>query len=162
PGEGGHIDLGPVTQRDMAIWPHIEWGGGRVSAETLLCGPGLVRLYRAVAATTGADAPLAAPADVAPPGLPGSDGGAADDVSLFATYLGRVASDLALVFIALGGVYLAGGISGRIAPALKTGAFREAFVDKFPHRGLLERMPTAIITKPDAALVGIAAFARNP
>src|SRR5581483_4677891 len=32
PGEGGHIDLGPVTSRDMAIWPHIEWGGGRVSA----------------------------------------------------------------------------------------------------------------------------------
>jgi glucokinase len=162
PGEGGHIDLGPVTPRDMAIWPHIEWSGGRVSAETLLCGPGLVRLYRAVAAINGAVATLTTPADVATAGLAGSDTSAAEAVQLFATYLGRVASDLALVFIALGGVYLAGGISGRIAPALKTGAFREAFVDKFPHRGLLERMPTAIITKPDAALAGIAAFARSP
>ena len=81
---------------------------------------------------------------------------------LFATYLGRFAGDLALVFVALGGVYLAGGISGQIAPALKTGAFREAFVDKYPHRGLLERISTAIIAKPDAALAGIAAFARAP
>ena len=162
PGEGGHIDLGPVTERDMAIWPHIEWNGGRVSAETLLCGPGLVRLYRAVAATNGNDPSLASPADVAAAGLAGRDASAAEAVHLFATYLGRVASDLALVFIALGGVYLAGGIPGRIAPALKTGAFREAFVDKFPHRALLERMSTAIITKPDAALAGIAALARRP
>jgi glucokinase len=162
PGEGGHIDLGPVTPRDMAIWPHIEWSAGRLSAEALLCGPGLVRLYRAIAATNGTAARLATPADVAAAGLAGSDAGAAEAVHLFATYLGRFASNLALVFVALGGVYLAGGISGRIAPALKTGAFREAFVDKYPHRGLLERMSTGIITKADAALAGIAAFARNP
>jgi hypothetical protein len=35
-------------------------------------------------------------------------------VHLFATYLGRFAGDLALVFVALGGVYLAGGISGKM------------------------------------------------
>jgi glucokinase len=161
PGEGGHIDLGPVSARDMAIWPHIE-RRGRVSAETLLCGPGLVRLYRAVAATNDASADLATPADVVAAGLAGSDPIAAEAIHLFATYLGRFAGDLALVFVALGGVYLAGGISGRIAPALKTGAFREAFLDKHPHRGLLERISTAIITKPDAALAGIAAFARAP
>jgi len=161
PGEGGHIDLGPVTARDMAVWPHIE-RAGRVSAETLLCGPGLVRLYRAVAATNGSAATLATPADVAAAGLAESDRDAAEAMHLFATYLGRFAGDLALVFVALGGVYLAGGISGRIAPALKTGAFREAFVDKHPHRALLERISTAIIAKPDAALAGIAAFARAP
>jgi glucokinase len=161
PGEGGHIDLGPVTARDMAIWPHIE-RSGRVSAETLLCGPGLVRLYHAVAAARGEPATLASPADVTAAGLAGSDAGAAEAVRLFATYLGRFAGDLALVFVAAGGVYLAGGISGHIAPALKTGAFRDAFVDKHPHRGLLERIPTAIIAKPDAALAGIAAFARAP
>ena len=43
PGEGGHIDLGPVSERDMAIWPHIERVLGRVSAETVLCGPGMLR-----------------------------------------------------------------------------------------------------------------------
>jgi glucokinase len=161
PGEGGHTDLGPVSPRDMAVWPHIE-RSGRVSAETLLCGPGLVRLYRAVASANDARTSLATPAEIAAAGLAGSDRSAAEAMHLFATYLGRFAGDLALVFVALGGVYLAGGISGRIAPALKTGAFREAFVDKHPHRALLERISTAIITKPDAALAGIAAFARAP
>ena len=45
PGEGGHVDLAPVTERDFAIWPHIEKPGpGSISGETLLCGAGLVRL----------------------------------------------------------------------------------------------------------------------
>jgi glucokinase len=162
PGEGGHTDLGPVTDRDMAIWPHVERVLGRVSAEALLSGPGLVRLYRAVAAVDGGAAKFARPEEVAQAGLSGGDAHAGEAIELFATYLGRFAGDLALVFMARGGVYLAGGISAKIAPALKTGAFREAFLAKEPHRALLERMATAIVIKSDAALAGIAAFARAP
>jgi glucokinase len=147
----------------MELWPHIERpSAAGVSAETLLCGPGLVRLYRAVAASEGAQASLATPADVANAGLAQHDPIATEALDLFVTYLGRFAGNLALVFVAMGGVYLAGGISTKIAPALKSGMFREAFIDKYPHRPLLDRMATAIITKPDAALAGIAAFARHP
>jgi glucokinase len=163
PGEGGHIDLAPVTDRDFAIWPHVEKPGpGSISGEALLSGSGLVRLYRAVAAANGVKAVLTTPPDIAKAGLDGSDATAKETLDLFAAYLGRLAGDLALVFVATGGVYLAGGITGHIAPALKSGHFREAFVDKFPHRPLLEGIGTAIITKPDAALAGIAAFARQP
>ena len=56
PGEGGHIDLSPVSERDFAIWPHVERTGGRIGAETLLCGSGMVRLYRAVCASDGVTA----------------------------------------------------------------------------------------------------------
>jgi glucokinase len=162
PGEGGHIDLGPVSARDMALWPHLERLHGRISAEALLCGPGMVRLYRGVAALNGRAAPFATPAEVANAGLARTDADAAETLDLFATYLGRFAGDLALVFMARGGVFLSGGISGRIAMALKSGSFREAFLAKAPHRGLLEGMATAIITKTDAALAGIAAFVRSP
>ena len=102
------------------------------------------------------------PAEVTAAGLAGRDPSAAEALDLFATYLGRFAGDLALVFVAMGGVYLAGGISAKIAPALKSGLFREAFLAKEPHRHLLERMMTAIIVKPDPALAGIADFARAP
>jgi glucokinase len=64
--------------------------------------------------------------------------------------------------MARGGVYLAGGITARIAPVVKAGGFRAAFIDKWPHGKLMERIATAIITKEDAALAGIAAFARTP
>ncbi len=95
-------------------------------------------------------------------GLAGEDRSARETLSLFATYLGRLAGDLALVFMARGGVYLAGGIPARIAPALHGGEFRDAFVAKEPHRDILETMLTAIVIKPDAALAGIAAFVRAP
>jgi glucokinase len=162
PGEGGHIDLAPVSERDFAIWPHVERTGGRIGAETLLCGSGMVRLYRAVCATDGVAAHLATPKDVTEAGLAGTDPQAAETLSLFAVHLGRVAGNLALIFMATGGVFLAGGISARIAPVLKSGGFREAFLAKWPHQRLLERMATSIVVKEDAALTGIAAFARAP
>jgi glucokinase len=162
PGEGGHIDLGPVSERDFALWPHLETSFRRISAETLLSGPGLVRLYKGLAALHGRPATLGEPAAVTAAGLLGKDPVAAETLELFATYLGRFAGDLALIFVAVGGVYLAGGITVRIAPALKSGAFRDAFLAKEPHRHLVERMATAIIAKPDAALAGIADFARAP
>ena len=162
PGEGGHIDLSPVSERDFAIWPNVERTGGRIGAETLLCGSGMVRLYRAVCASDGVTPEFATPKDVTEAGLSGASQQAAETLSLFATHLGRVAGNLALVFMPTGGVFLAGGISAKIAPVLKSGGFREAFLAKWPHQRLLERMATSIVTKEDAALAGIAAFARAP
>ncbi len=56
PGEGGHIDLGPSSARDMALWPHLERLHGRITGEALLSGAGMLRLYRGVASLNG-DAP---------------------------------------------------------------------------------------------------------
>jgi len=162
PGEGGHIGLGPITERDLEVWPHVERHGPRVTAETLLSGAGMVRLYNAVCASDGVAPALETPAAVTAAGLAGSDKQAAETLALFAEHLGRAAGDVALVFLAYGGVYLAGGITTRIAPVLKAGGFRAAFLDKWPHQRLMERMATAIVAKEDAALAGIAAFARNP
>jgi glucokinase len=164
PGEGGHIDLSPITERDYAIWPHIEKFGAseRVSGETVLCGSGMARLYRAVCAVDGIQPAFRDPADISAHGLSGKDPQAKETLALFATYLGRVAGDLALIFTPRGGIYLAGGIPPKIAPVFHTGAFREAFIDKAPHRDLLDTIATAIIVKPDAALAGIAALARRP
>lgn len=162
PGEGGHVDLGPVSDRDFAIWPNLEKLHGRISGETLLCGAGLVRLYRGICATDRVAPPFASPADITEAGLSGRDRQAGEALTLFATYLGRLAGNMALVFMARGGVYLAGGISTRIAPVLKSGVFRSAFVEKAPHDGLVETMPTSIIVGADPALAGIAAFARTP
>ena len=162
PGEGGHIDLGPQTERDMTIWPHIERPFGRVEAETLISGGGMLRLYRAICVVDGVAERHTTPEAVTKAGLAGSDVQAREALNLFATYLGRMAGDLALIFTAHGGVYLAGGIPPKIALVLQSGAFRNAFVGKPPHHDLLEQIGTAIIVKKDAALAGIAAFARDP
>ncbi|HMN86312.1 MAG TPA: glucokinase [Bauldia sp.] len=162
PGEGGHIDLAPMTDADMALWPHLEHQDGRIAGETILCGSGMMRLYRGICARDGVATVHGSPAEVTAAATDGSDPRAAETVALFTVYLGRLAGNLALVFSAYGGVYLAGGITEKIAPALRRGAFREAFDNKYPHRRMMERMATAIITRPYAALAGIADFARAP
>ncbi|QPC86284.1 glucokinase [Mesorhizobium sp. NBSH29] len=162
PGEGGHMDIGPRTARDHEIFAHIEPIEGRISGEQLLCGRGLVSVYRAVAKADGATPRFTTPAEITGAALEKSDRVAEEAVELFVTCLGRTAGDLALVFMSRGGVYLTGGIAQKIVPALQTGAFRAAFEDKAPHRELMRNMPVYVITHPLAAVAGLAAYARTP
>jgi len=162
PGEGGHMDIGPRTPRDHEIFPHIEPLEGRVSGEQILCGRGLVNVYRAVARADSRQARFTTPAEITAAALEKTDPIAEEALSLFVTCLGRTAGDLALVFKSRGGVYLTGGIAQKIVPALKSGNFRAAFEDKAPHSALMRTMPVYVITHPLAALAGLAAYARTP
>src|SRR5690606_12470235 len=162
PGEGGHVDLGPRTARDEEIFPHLERIGGRVSGEQVLCGRGLVNLYRAISAADGRESAYTTPEEITTAGLAGSDETAIETLDLFVTYLGRIAGDLGLIFMSRGGVFLTGGIAQKIIPALKSGLFRAAFEDKAPHSELMAAMPAYVITHPMAALCGLAAYARTP
>ncbi|TGP45475.1 glucokinase [bacterium M00.F.Ca.ET.159.01.1.1] len=162
PGEGGHMDIGPRTPRDFEVFPHIDKLEGRISGEQILCGRGLVNVYRAVAKVDARPAPFTTPAEVTAAALSKSDRTAEEALALFVTCLGRTAGDLALVFMSRGGVFLTGGIAQKIVPALKAGNFRAAFEDKAPHSALMREMPVYVITHPLAALLGLAAYARMP
>lgn len=161
PGEGGHVELGPVTPEDYQIWDHIERVGGRIGAEHLLSGTGLPRLARAVSASmkqdrifnTAADITIAAEAN---------DEVAVKILQVFARSLGRVAGDFALSLLARGGVYLTGGITPRINRFLADPQFRAAFESKAPHETLLKSIPTFIVCHSNPAVEGLAAFARTP
>ncbi|MEP9388871.1 glucokinase [Mesorhizobium sp. KR9-304] len=161
-GEGGHMDIGPRTARDYQIWPHIEPLEGRVSGEQILSGRGLVNTYRAVALADGKTPVFTSPAEITKAALDKSDAVAEEALALFVTCLGRTAGDVALVFKAQGGVYLAGGIAQKIVPALKSGNFRAAFDDKAPHSEWMSEIPVYVITDPLGALAGLAGYARAP
>ncbi|MEX0344620.1 MAG: glucokinase [Rhizobiaceae bacterium] len=161
-GEGGHVDIGPRTDREAAILAQLAPAGTRISAEEVLSGRGLANLYAAVAKADGALAARITPAEVSAGALSGSDSVAKEALSVFVTLLGRLAGDMALIFMASGGVFLTGGIAAKILPALRTGALREAFENKDPHSQFLAQIPIKVVTHPTAALVGLAAFAREP
>ncbi|MBP2236062.1 glucokinase [Sinorhizobium kostiense] len=162
PGEGGHVDIGPSTERDFQIWPFLEPIEGRMAREQILCGRGIMNLYRAVCAADGIDPALKDQAEVTTAALSGADAAAVETLSLFSTYLGRVAGDMALIFMARGGVFLGGGITQKILPALMKPEFRAAFEDKAPHSALMRTIATFAVVHPMAALAGLAAFARRP
>lgn len=161
PGEGGHVELGPVTKEDFEIWPHIERVGGRVGAEQLLSGTGLPRLARAVAEWMQAERQLETPASITE-AAEENDAVAVKTLEVFARALGRVAGDCALTVLSRGGVYLTGGVTPRITRFLTDGNFRAAFEAKAPHEALMAKIPTFIVRHPNPALEGLASFARTP
>jgi glucokinase len=161
-GEGGHVDLGPRTERDFEIFPYLDKIGGRVSGEQVLCGRGLVNLYRAIAKAGNHPSGLSKPEEITAAAIDGSDDVAVETVQLFLEYLARIAGDMALVFMARGGIYLTGGITQKILPVLDDERFRAAFDNKEPHRNLLSQTPVYVIVHDQAPLEGLAAYARTP
>jgi glucokinase len=155
------VDFGPSDEVEAALWSRLEAASGRVTAETLLSGPGLLRLYRACAAAGGRQPRCATPEAVAAAGLAGTDDIALDALRLFARFLGRFAGDLALVFDATGGVFVGGGIAPGIVDVLKA-HFRPSFEDKAPYGDLMRHVPAWIIMQPVPALAGLAAIVTRP
>lgn len=161
PGEGGHVELGPVSDEEYRIWPHIERIGGRVSAEQVICGSGLLRLARAVSHADNELRDFASPADV-PEAADNGDEVAQKILRLFCAALGRVAGDFAVTTLALGGIYLAGGIPPKISRWLQGGEFRAAFEAKAPHEEIMRSIPTFIVMHKAPALEGLADYTRSP
>ncbi len=161
-GEGGHVNFGPETPRDFAIWPHLDPFHGRISGEALLSGNGLARIYRAVCKADGRDGSDCMKGEDVTARADAGDAAADEAIDLFLTYLGRLAGDLALLFLAKGGVYVAGGIAPRLADRFERSGFRAAFEAKAPHTGLICQMPTFLVTEPRPAVTGMATFAIMP
>lgn len=96
PGEGGHVELGPLSEEEYRIWPHLERIGGRVGAEQVVCGAGLIRLASAVLKADGAHRTYEKPSDV-PMAADGGDEVAQKVLRLFCAALGRVPVTLRLL-----------------------------------------------------------------
>ncbi len=161
-GEGGHVDIGPQTDRDNEIFPHLDRIEGRVSGEQILCGRGLLNLYRAVTEAAGDTPKLTSPEEITKAATDKSDQYAVETISLFCEYFGRVAGDLALVFMAKGGVFLTGGITQKILHIFDGERFRKGFENKAPHSAMVASMPSFAILHEQAPMVGLAAYACAP
>jgi glucokinase len=158
--EGGHAGMGPESAEERAFWPHL--GQDRVSAEDLVSGRGLLRLYRAVAAVRGVEAALDSPAAVTEAAVAGADSTAAEAASTLLRLLGRFAGDMALALGATGGVFIGGGVAPRLLPLLAESGFREAFEAKGPQSPYTRAISTELVRSDAAALTGLAALASAP
>lgn len=154
--EGGHATLTAQDAREAEVLAHLRAARQHVAAEDVLSGPGLVRLYRTLAVLDGLDAPARSPEEIVDAALAESCAASAAALELFCGWLGRFAGDLALIFGAQGGVYIAGGIVPPFADYLKRSRFRPCFEDKGAFRDYAAKIPTFVITHPDPAFVGLA------
>jgi glucokinase len=154
PTEGGHVSFGAATQDEEPVFARLHQAGP-VSAEMVISGSGLPRLHGAV--NPGAT-PLAS-AEIVGRALAGNPAAAAT-IKLFVRLLGRFAGDVALTFKAIGGVYIAGGVTGKLGALLDEDIFRTAFEAHPPYGELLQSIPTYLVTVAHPGLIGCAACAR--
>jgi glucokinase len=156
PTEGGHVDFAPTDDLQMDLLRFLTERYGRVSYERVLSGDGLMSLYEFFVSrgvdegAGGCDTPAA----VSDGALNHSNPAAVAALRLFASAYGAHAGNVALSYLAAGGVFIAGGIAPKILPALRDGVFMRAFTDKGRMGALLERFPVHVVTNEKAGLLG--------
>jgi glucokinase len=157
--EGGHIGFAPGDPYELKVLELLLQQFGRVSAERLISGTGLLNLHRAVCAIEGCAAGLSTPAEITAEAQARPGGVCDRTLALFCELLGSFAGDAALMFGAWDGVYLAGGVVQKVLPWLAAGGFRRRFEAKGRHAGLMRTIPTQVVKHPHAELLGAACLA---
>lgn len=160
PGEGGHVSFAVKDAEELLLVEGIRKGKGHVSAERLISAPGLEAIFRVLGETRGVDARLSA-GEIMEAATGGEDRLAEDAVGYLASWLGRFAGDMALVYGARGGVYLAGSMAPNIfadqaGNASRAAAFNQAFQDKGRLASYLAPIPIYVVRSIDAGLRGTA------
>ncbi len=175
--EGGHADFAARTDQEVALLEWLRQGFGHVSWERLVSGPGIGNIYaflrrqRALDAQEGASkdgdaagslADMEEGEDAAARIAQGASRGdcplCTQTMELFVSLYGREAGNLALKHMALGGVYLGGGIAPKNLELFRGPAFMQAFLDKGRMAPLMELMPVKVILNPDTPLLGAARY----
>lgn len=155
--EGGHASLAATDERGAAIIGRLRKRFGHVSGERAVSGQGIENLYRAIAELDGRRVESLAAPEIGEAAEAGRDPVAVEALSRFFTLLGAVAGDLALIYGAFGGVYIAGGIVPRYLDGFRSSGFRAAFEAKGRMSDYVKPIPVYVIRHEEVELLGLAA-----
>lgn len=168
--EGGHVDFAPRDEQQLRLVRFLQTRRDGSYVENVLSGRGLVNLYEFLRdvegvpdSTTVREAmtrgdPAAA---ISAHGLNHADPLCQRTLHLFCSIYGAVAAGLALLVMARGGVYVAGGIARHIQPVLTDGPFRNAFERHVRYSEFLRSLPRFLIVHPQPGLLGAALAAQE-
>ncbi|GMR07047.1 MAG: glucokinase [Gammaproteobacteria bacterium] len=168
--EGGHADFAPRNSMEIELLNHLLEQQPRVSYEDVLSGEGLLHIYQFVrdkgelaesgelAKAMQHDDPSAVISRFA---IQKHDPLAQMSLDLFIAIYGAQAANLALISMARGGLYIAGGIAPKIAMAIKNRGFMQAFLEKQPMTDLLESIPVYLIMNTRVGLLGALSVAKD-
>ena len=169
PSEGGHCDFAARTDREIALLQYLRGTlEGRVSWERVVSGIGIKNVYAFLRDVEKIEEPewlrerMAEEDPNAVIGRCAEDGSSSlcfETMKTFAAAYGAEAGNIALKVLAMGGMYLGGGIAPKMLETLGNGGFMQAFLDKGRMSPLLESVPVRVILDETCALLGAAAYA---
>ena len=168
--EGGHVDFAPRNTLEIELFQTLQTIYGHVSYERLVSGPGIYQIYQFLADTKRIHCPSAMQEAVkhedpsrviSEYGLLHKDPGCIQALHLFLSLYGGEAGNMALKLLALGGVFIGGGIALRLLELFKESPFLLSFRDKGRFQELLTSIPIYIVLNEQTALLGAALFGRD-
>lgn len=158
PTEAGQIALAPGNEREIEILRVLARGRAYVSCEDALSGPGLLNLYHALCELRGNPVSLMTPAEITGAALAGHDAAALEALEVFCGLLGSFTGDLAMLYGASGGVFLAGGILPQIHAFLRSSHFAARYFNKGVMRAYLQKVPVRLIEHGQLGVIGAAGW----
>jgi glucokinase len=168
--EAGHADFAPRGELEIELLRYLAGRFSHVSYERVLSGPGILNVYEFFRDVKKEPEPdwlrqmihSGEPAAViTSAALAGKSPLCERTLDLFVQIYGSEAGNCALRFMAIQGLFVAGGIAPKILPKLKDGKFLEAFTSKGRMHALLESVPVKVVTTDAAGLLGAAHFAAS-
>jgi glucokinase len=160
PSEGGHSDFAPHTEKQIELLRFMRRRYPQVSWELILSGRGFRTLHEFLAPDVkhaSFEDPDADPApEITQKALARTCPVCVETLDLWVAIYGAEAGNLALKVLALGGVYVAGGIAVKIIEKIKDGSFFRSFKDKWHFENLLANIPVSVILNESAPLLGAA------
>ena len=161
PSEGGHSDFAPHTDQQIEFLRFMRQRYAHVTWELILSGRGFKTIHEFLGPAVrhpSFDDPESDPApEITRRGLENSCPVCAATLDLWVAIYGSEAGNLALKVLALGGVYVAGGIAAKIIEKMKDGTFFRNFCDrerKFDE--LLRNIPVSVVLNEAAPMLGAA------
>lgn len=162
--EGGHSDLAAQNTRQDQLLAYLRRRfPDHVSCERILSGDGFGHLYDFLIDQNfappcpdvpGVNSDIDRNAVISRLGIAGKDALCSEAVRLFVELYGAETGNLALKSLATGGVFIGGGISPKILPALQDGQFMRAFKAKGRFYPLLDKIPVNLSLNPRTPLIG--------
>nr|WP_279589758.1 glucokinase [Dyella sp. SG562] len=156
--EAGQMQLAARVGREQDVMRLLAGRDTHISYEAVLSGPGVLRVYEALCREQGKAPACAEPAAVTAAAIAGSDPRATETLDLFCGWLGSFAGDLAMLYQATGGIYLAGGFLSRIAGYVRASRFVERFLDKGVMRPFLDNVPVRVVDHGQLGVIGAASW----
>ena len=156
--EAGQASLSASTALEMAVLQQMLQGRSHVAIEHALSGPGLLNLYNALCVVRDRATVHRSPDAISAAACDGSDPLAVETLQLFCAILGSTIGDMALLYGAQGGIYLAGGILPKISQFVLNSSFAERFLNKGPMREALQRIPVKLVEHGQLGVIGAASW----
>lgn len=156
--EAGHIQLAARVGRELAVLTELTPPDTHIPYDSVLSGPGLLRLYQAVCRLDGVPAPLREPAAITAAACAGTNAQAVETLQLFCGWLGSFAGDLAMLYGASGGIYIAGGFLSRMTEFMAQSSFVDRFLDKGVMRPFQQTVSVHVVDHAQLGVIGAASW----